>query len=219
VPLFAPSLPAESVGRLWTMLAHQQGSLLNQSRLAASLGISAPTVGRYVDLLVDLKLMRRLKPWSGNLGKRLVKAPKTYIRDSGLVHALLELKTRHDLAGHPVAGHSYEGMAIENLIQAAGNRWAPSFYRTQDGAEIDLVLEKGGVPRLAIEVKRSLAPTLDKGFTIACDDPGIADRYVVYPGSERFGLRHGATAMPLPELCERLRGGSDDGAAAEKRVS
>jgi predicted AAA+ superfamily ATPase len=200
VPMFAPRLPAETVGRLWTMLAHQQSAQLNQARLAASLGVSAPAVGRYIDLLVDLKLVRRLPPWSGNLGKRLTKAPKVYIRDSGLVHALLELENAHDLAGHPVAGASFEGMAIESLIAAAGERRVPYFFRTQDGAEIDLVFEKGGVPDMAVEIKRSSAPSLDKGFAIACDDLGIVRRFVVYPGRERFPLRHGAEAIPLLDL-------------------
>jgi len=205
VPMFAPRLPAETVGRLWTMLAHQQSGLLNQARLASSLGVSAPAVGRYIDLLVDLKLVRRLPPWSGNLGKRLTKAPKVYIRDSGVVHALLELETLHDLAGHPVAGPSFEGMVIENLIAAASERRAAYFFRTQDGAEIDLVFAMGGVPGIAIEIKRASAPTLEKGFTIACEDLGIRQRYVVYPGRERFPIRHGAEAISLPELMELLR--------------
>lgn len=204
VPMFAPRMPAETVGRLWTMLAHQQGALLNQARLAASLGVSAPAVGRYVDLLVDLKLVRRLPPWSGNVGKRLTKSSKVYIRDSGLVHALLEIETAHDLAGHPVAGPSYEGMAIENLIGAAGERRTACFYRTQDGAEIDLVFAKGGVPELAVEVKRSSAPTLDRGFALACDDLAIQRRYVVYPGAERYPMRQGAEAIPLLELMALL---------------
>ena len=205
VPMFAPRLPAETVGRLWTMLAHQQGSLLNQARLAASLGVSAPAVGRYIDLLTDLKLIRRLPPWSGKLGKRLTKAPKVYIRDSGLVHALLELESAHDLAGHPVAGASFEGLAIENLIDAAGERRVPYFFRTQDGAEIDLVFEKGGTPEFAIEIKRASAPAPDKGFAIACDDLDIARRFVVYPGSERYPLRHRAEAIPLADMMALLR--------------
>ena len=208
VPMFAPRLPAETVGRLWTMLAHQQGSLLNQARLAASLGVSAPAVARYLDLLVDLKLLRRLQPWSGNLTKRLVKAPKIYIRDSGLVHGLLEIDTLDRLLGHPVAGHSYEGFVLENLIAAAGESRRPCFYRSQDGAEIDLVFERGGVPELAIEVKRSSAPKIDKGFAIACDELGLKNRFVVYPGSEQFGLPHGATAISLKEMVSRLAGKS-----------
>jgi uncharacterized protein len=200
VPMFAPRLPAETVGRLWTMLAHQQGGLLNQARLAGSLGVSAPAVGRYIDLLADLKLVRRLPPWSGNAGKRLVKAPKVFIRDSGIVHALLELERRDEVVGHPVAGPSYEGMAIENLIEAAGERRTACFYRTQDGAEIDLVLVRGGTPEIAVEIKRSSAPSPDKGFAIACDDLGIHQRFVAYPGTERFPLRHGAQAVGLSEL-------------------
>lgn len=205
VPMFAPRLPAESVGRLWTMLAHSQGSLLNQSRLAQALGVSAPAVARYLDLLVDLQLVRRLAPWSGNLGKRLVKTPKTYVRDSGVVHALLELETVDALLGHPVAGHSYEGMVIENLIEAAGERRTPYFFRSQDGAEVDLLLERGGQPEVAIEIKRSSAPRLDRGFSVACEDLGVRNRFVVYPGAEQFGLRYGAQAMGLPDMAAWLR--------------
>lgn len=205
VPMFAPRLPAETLGRLWTMLAHQQGAQLNQARLAASLGVTAPAVGRYVDLLVDLKLARRLPAWSGNLGKRLVKAPKLYIRDSGLVHALLELETRDQLLGHPVAGASHEGMVIENLLAATDGRRQASFFRTADGAEIDLLFERGGTPGIAVEIKRSSAPSPARGFATACDDLGVAERYVVYPGTERFPLRHGAQAIGLLEMMARLR--------------
>lgn len=204
VPMFAPRMPVQTLGRLWTMLAHQQGGLLNQARLASSLGVSAPTVTRYVDLMVDLQLVRRLPPWSGNVGKRLVKAPKTYVRDSGIVHALLDLETWNDVVGHPAAGPGYEGFVIENLIQCAGPRWRPYFYRTHDGAEIDLLLERGGQPEMAIEVKRSSAPSLDKGFGIACDDLGLRKRYVVYPGKETFPVRHGAQAIGLAELAALL---------------
>lgn len=205
VPMFAPRVPAQTVGRLWTMLAHQQGSMLNQSRLAASLGVSVPAVARYIDLLVDLQLLRRLQPWSGNLSKRIVKAPKVYIRDSGLVHGLLDIPTFDALLGHPVCGHSYEGMVIETLI-AAAHRYTPSFYRSHDGAEIDLLLEAGGKPFMAIEVKRSSAPSLDKGFAIACDDLGLERRYVVYPGQECFPLRHGAQAIGLVEMARVIQG-------------
>lgn len=205
VPMFAPRMPVQTLGRLWTMLAHQQGGLLNQARLAAGLGVSAPTVTRYTDLMVDLQLVRRLAPWSGNVGKRLVKAPKIYVRDSGIVHALLDLETWNDVLGHPVAGSSYEGFVIENLIQCAGPRWRPYFYRTHDGAEIDLLLERGGQPEIAIEVKKSSAPTLDKGFGIACDDLKVLQRYVVYPGEETYPVRHGAQAIGLAELARQMQ--------------
>jgi predicted AAA+ superfamily ATPase len=205
VPMFAPRLPAETVGRLWTMLAHQQGALLQQSRLASGLGVSSPAVQRYVDLLVDLQLVRRLRPWSGNVGKRLVKAPKVFVRDSGLVHALLGLRTLNDLAGHPVCGPSYEGFCIENLIAAAGPQCTPYAYRTHTGAEIDLLFERAGQPWMAIEIKRSSAPALSKGFGVACDDLGVSQRYVVYPGTERFPLRYGAEAIGLTALMQLLR--------------
>ena len=208
VPMFAPRMPAETIKRLWTMLAHQQGSMLNQARLAASLGISAPTVIRYIDLLVDLQLVRRLQPWSGNLGKRLVKSPKVYIRDSGIVHALLGLRQWDDVLGHPVAGLSYEGFVIENLLQAAAqNIQVPrlvTYYRTQDGAEIDLVFERAGQPEIAIEIKRSSAPRVERGFHIACEDLGVKQRYVVYPGTETFPLRDGVQAIGLKDLVVKL---------------
>ena len=205
VPMFAPRLPAETVGRLWTMLAHQQGALLQQSRLASGLGVSSPTLDRYIDLLVDLLLVRRLRPWSGNTGKRLVKAPKVYVRDSGLVHALLGLGNLHDLAGHPVCGMSYEGFCIDNVLAAAGNRVTPYTYRTHAGAEIDLLLERGGKPWMAIEIKRSTAPSLSKGFEIACDDLDVTQRYVVYPGTDRFPMRHGTQAIGLVALMQLLQ--------------
>ena len=205
VPMFAPRLPAQTIGRLWTMLAHQQGALLQQSRLASGLGVSSPAVERYIDLLVDLQLVRRLRPWSGHVGKRLVKAPKVFVRDSGLVHALLGIGSLHDLSGHPVCGPSYEGFCIENLVAAAGPQCTPYSYRTHTGAEIDLVLERAGQPWMAIEIKRSTAPTLSKGFDIACDDLKIERRFVVYPGAESYPLRHGAQAVGLVELMQTLR--------------
>ena len=209
VPMFAPRLPSETIGRLWTMLAHQQGGLLNQARIASSLGVSNPTIDRYINLLVDLQLIRRLRPWSSNAGKRLVKAPKVYVRDSGILHGLLELKTRNDVLGHPVCGPSFEGFCIDNLIAAAGAGRTAYFYRTQVGAEIDLVLEKGGRPDIAIEVKRASAPSPERGFSIACDDLKITRRYVVYPGVESFALRNGAQAISLAQLCAELRDSKD----------
>ena len=205
VPMFAPRMPPETLGRLWLMLAHQQGALLNQARLAASLGIGASTLTRYVDLLVDLQLVRRLPPWATNVGKRLTKTPKVYVRDSGIVHALLELCTWNHVVGHPVAGTSYEGFVIESLIQAAGPQRKAYFYRTHDGAEVDLVFERGGTPELAIEIKRSSAPSVERSFTVACEDLGVKDRFVVYPGDEAFPLRQGAQAIGLGALAAKLR--------------
>ena len=206
VPMFAPRLPAETIARLWGMLAHGQGTLLNQSRLASSLGVSAPAVARYVDLLVDLLLVRRLRPWSGNVGKRLVRSPKVWVRDSGLLHALLDLETWHDLLGHPVSGPSWEGFVIENLIAAAGDRRVPYFYRTADGAEIDLVLERGGRVEMAIEIKRSTAPEVSRGFHAACADVGAGKKFVIHGGEGEWPMAGDTTAISLTGLMERLSG-------------
>lgn len=203
VPMFAPRMPAQTIGRLWTMLANGQGSLLKQARLASSLGVSAPAVGRYIDLLIDLQLVRRLRPWGSNLGKRLVRSPKIYVRDSGVLHALLELETWNDIVGHPVVGASWEGFVIENLASSAG-RWTPYFYRTEDGAEIDLLLTRAGRPDIAVEVKRASAPDTAKGFRLATNDLKVKKRYVVYPGSERYPMGDGVIATPLAELLAEL---------------
>ena len=157
VPLFGGRIPAETLGRLWTMLAHAQGAPLNASKLASSLAVSVPTVIRYIDLLADLLLVRRLPPFHANTGKRLVKSPKTYVRDSGIVHALLGIGDFDALAGHPVAGPSFEGFAIENILAACPPRTTAGFYRTAAGAEIDLVLDlPGRKGRWAVEIKRGL---------------------------------------------------------------
>jgi uncharacterized protein len=186
VPMFAPRMPAALIGRLWSMIATGQGSMLNASRLGQGLGVSANTVSRYLDLLVDLLLVRRLLPWGGNISKRLVKSPKVYIRDSGLLHSLLEIQTLDHLLGHVVCGQSWEGFVIENLVQAAGNSITPMFYRTADGAEIDLLFERAGKPFVAVEIKRSSAPKIDQGFYSACDELGIPHRIVVAPVSTSY---------------------------------
>jgi hypothetical protein len=204
VPMFAPRMPSQTLGRLCTMLAHLQGGLLNASQLAASLGVASPTVGRYIDLLADLQLVRRLQPWSANVGKRLVKTPKVYVRDSGIVHALLGLGELDAVLGHPVAGGSYEGFVLETLIGALPPKVSPHFYRTSDGSEIDLLLVQGERPIMAIEVKRSTAPAISRGFGLACDDLSVEQRWAVYPGTERFAVRQGAQAVGLVELAQRL---------------
>lgn len=204
VPMFAPRLPAETIGRLWTMLAHAQGTPLNLSRLAASLAVSVPAVSRYVDLLVDLLLVRRLRPWSGNVGKRLVRTPKTYIRDCGLTHALLDLETWDAILGHPVAGASWEGFVIENLIGAAGERRTPYFYRTEDGAEVDLLFERGGKVEILIEIKRSTAPELLRGFHSARAVLNPKTAYLVHGGHDTWPLEKGVTAIAFDALLHEL---------------
>jgi len=204
VPQFGPRIPAETLERLWTMLAHGQGTLLNASRLAAALQISAPTVERYIDLLVDLLLVRRLSPFHRNTGKRLVKSPKIYVRDSGLVHALLGLRTYQDLLGHPVCGSSWEGMVLENLLFAAPERTRASFYRTAAGAEIDILLEIPGHGLWAVEVKRSLSARPEKGFYNACADLQPDRRFVVHAGTGKYPIDAQTTATGLRELAEEL---------------
>ncbi len=204
VPQFGPRVPAELLGRLWTMLAHSQGTLLNASRLASALQISAPTVQRYIDLLADLLLVRRLSPFHRNAGKRLVKSPKVYIKDSGLVHALLGLRTHNDIAGHPVNGASWEGFAIENLLIAAPPRTLASFYRTAAGAEIDLLLEIPGHGLWAIEVKRSLSGRPEKGFFIACQDLKPDRQFVVNAGLDQYPIDAKTTAIGVAGLAKVL---------------
>jgi predicted AAA+ superfamily ATPase len=206
VPMFGPRIPAETLERLWTMLAHGQGTLLNASRLAAGLAISAQSVTRYIDLLVDLLLVRRLSPFHANLGKRLVKSPKVYVRDSGLVHALLGIADHDSLAGHPVVGASWEGFVIENLLAAAPAGTRASFYRTAAGAEIDLLLELPGGKRWAVEIKSGLSPRLEKGFHFARQDLKPGKSFVVYSGDDRYPLGEDADAIGLRELASILAG-------------
>lgn len=204
IPQFGVRVPAETLRRFWTMLAHRQGGLLNASRLAASMDVSAPAIKRYVDLLVDLMLVRRLPPYFANVGKRLVKAPKVYIRDSGVLHTLLGLATLDDVLSHPVAGPSWEGFAIENLIAAAPFGTVPWFYRTTAGAEIDLLLQLPDQQLWAIEIKRTTAPRTSRGFELAANDLAAARRFVVYSGAEEFPLSAETTAAPLETAMAEL---------------
>jgi len=216
IPQLGPRIPAETLRRLWTMFAHHQGGLLNAAQLARGLGVSGSTIAHYLDLMVDLLLVRRLPPRLSNAGKRLVRSPKVYIRDSGLVHALLGLSEKEALLGHPVAGPSWEGMAIENLLAAAGAQAQGSFYRTGHGAEIDLVLGWPDGEEWAIEVKRSLAPTLERGFHSALSDLKPQRALVAHPGDDRYHLTPSIEAVGLAELCEqsRARGASRPGISA-----
>lgn len=197
IPQFGPRIPSETLRRLWQMLGHQQGGLLNVAQLARNLGIDGRTAARYIDLLVDLLLVRRLSPWHANLGKRLVKSPKVYLRDSGLLHALLGINDSERLLGHPVVGASWEGHVIDNLLGAASRQVEPSFFRTAAGAEIDLLLTWPDGQQWAIEIKRSLRPQPERGFHHACADLEPARRWVIYPGSERYATSADVEAMPL----------------------
>jgi uncharacterized protein len=204
IPQLGPRVPAETLRRLWTMLAHNQGGLLNAAHLARGLGVSGATVGHYLDLMVDLLLVRRLPPRLANAGKRLVRSPKVYVRDSGLVHALLGLEDKEAVLGHPVAGASWEGLVLENAIGAAAERAETSFYRTSGGAEIDLVLSWRDGREWAIEVKRSAAPKLERGMRSALEDLRPERSFVVYPGRERYRLGPDTEAIGLAELCSEI---------------
>jgi hypothetical protein len=205
IPQFGPRIAAETLRRFWTMLAHRQGSLFNAAELARSLGVDAKTAARYLDLLVDLLLVRRLPPWHANVGKRLVKSPRVYLRDSGVLHALLAVGDDDALLSHPVVGASWEGFVIENLLNSAPPGAAGYFYRTTGGAELDLLLVFADGERWALEVKRSLSPRPERGFHVACADLSPDRRYVVYPGTERYPLGPDVEAVPMPLLAAEVR--------------
>jgi len=204
VPQFGPRIPAETLERLWIMLAHNQGQLSNASSLAKSLSISAPTVSSYIDLLTDLLLVRRLPSLHANTKKRLVKSPRIYIRDSGITHALLGIADYNQLSGHPVFGSSWEGFVIENLLSVAPYPTRASFYRTSAGAEMDLILELPGGKKWVVEVKSGLGPKLTKGFYNALEDINPDQSFVVYAGSERYPITEKADAISLAELAQEL---------------
>lgn len=205
IPALGPRIPAATLRRFWTMLAHAQGGLLNASALAEGLGVSGQTVGRYLDLLVDLMLVRRLQPWYENAGKRVVKSPKVFVRDSGLVHALLGLGSIESVLGHPVVGGSWEGFAIETLIAAAPIGTEHFFYRTAAGAELDLVLRLPGNATWAIEIKRTTTPKVSRGFHLSVDDIKADRKILVYAGEREVPAGEGLRAMPLAAAVEQLR--------------
>lgn len=209
IPLLGPRIPAETLRRFWTMLAHHQGGLLNAANLASSLAVDGKTVAKYLDLMVDLLLVRRLPPYHANVSKRLVKSPKTYVRDSGLIHSLLRIDSFEQLLGHPIAGMSWEGYVIETLLMNAPNRTQSSFYRTATGTEIDLVLELPGGRCWAIEIKRNSAPKLEKGFRLALEDVQPNKAFIVYGGEERYPKSEGVEAIGLREMAQELAGLSE----------
>ncbi len=205
IPAIGPRIPAATLRRFWTMLAHVQGGLLNAAALAEGLGVSGQTVGRYVDLLVDLMLVRRLQPWHENVGKRLVKSPKVYVRDSGIVHALLNIGTTEGLLGHPVVGGSWEGFCIEALLAAAPAGTEPFFYRTSAGAELDLVLRLPNGDIWAIEVKRTTTPKVTRGFLTGAEDIKASRKLLIYAGEHDVPVAEDVRAMPLENGIGLLR--------------
>ena len=206
IPALGPRVPAQTLRRFWTMLAHSQGGLWNAASLARSLAVDGKTVARYVDLLADLLLARRLPPFHANVRKRLAKSPKIYVRDSGVVHALLRLDDPESVLGHPIAGASWEGFVVETLLRAAPERTQASFYRTASGVEIDLVLELPGARVWAIEIKRGLAPAVSRGFRTALDDVQPDRAFIVHGGEDRYPKGSGVEAIGLRELANELAG-------------
>ncbi len=204
VPQLGPRIPAETLRRFWVMLAHTQGGVLNAATLARGLGVDGRTVSRYLDLMVDLLLVRRLTPWRRNVGKRLIKSPKVYVRDSGIVHALLGLGSKEEILGHPIAGLSWEGSVIESLLSVAPDRTEASFYRASGGAEIDLVLTLPGRQPWAVEIRRSLNPRPSRGFHSACEDVEPEASFVVYPGGERYRVAQDVEALRVVDLASEI---------------
>src|ERR1035441_5962799 len=205
IPQFGSRIPAETLRRFWTMLAHNQSQMLNAATLARGLGVDGKTVASYLDLLVDLLLVRRLPAWRRNVGKRLVKSPKVYVRDSGIAHALLGIRDKESLLGHPVVGQTWESFVIETLITTAPDGTEAHYYRTSNGTEVDLLLTLPGGELLAIEVKRSSAPKIERGFHSACADLNPQKRFYLYPGAERFPLDDRTDAIGVVELAKALQ--------------
>lgn len=195
IPLMGPHVSATTMRRLWSMLAHNNSQQVNYSKLGESLGVSYKTIKSYIDTLTDFYMVRQLQPWSGNTKKRLVKAPKLYLRDSGLMHRFLTIVDFESLLGHPAIGASWEAYVVEQVLNQVSDKWRSSFYRTTAQAEVDLILEGPRGQVWAIEVKRSLAPTVSKGFYYACEDISATHRFVIFPGETNFPLTEGIEVM------------------------
>jgi predicted AAA+ superfamily ATPase len=204
IPQLDIRIPSVQLRRFWTMLAHCHGQLWNASKLAGSLGVSAPTVRRYLDILEETFIIRQLQPYHANMKKRLIKAPKVYIRDSGLSHALLRIKTFEDLLGHPSIGASWEGFVIEQIVSLLPQNSELYFYRTNAGAEIDLLCMDQKNQPLPIEIKYSLSPSVSRGFWNAYEDLSCKRGYVVYPGKEMYPLGKNVSVLPLEMLESQL---------------
>ena len=205
VPQMGFRVPAARLRRLWTMLGHLQGETINHSKLASNLEVDAKTVGHYLDILVDLLLVRRFEPWHANVKKRLVKSPRYYVRDSGILHRLLGINSHDELLSNPVLGKSWEGFVVENVLAALPTRAEARFYRTAAGAEIDLVVKLPSSEVWAIEIKHGRVPKLGRHFSQTCDDVGATSKYVVYGGDDEFSVRDGVRVVSLSRLMDRLQ--------------
>lgn len=204
IPAFGIRVPGTTLRRFWQMIAHMHGQLWNASRLASGFGVSAPTVQHYLDILEATYMLRRLPPLQANLGKRLVKSPKVYLRDSGLLHALLGIGSLNELAGHPIVGASWEGWVLEQIAQLIGAQWQLSFYRTASGAEIDIVAERGK-RKIGFEIKFSSAPALSKGFWLSMADLKLERAYIVAPIESGYPLAPNVEVVPAAQLADVVR--------------
>jgi uncharacterized protein len=203
IPAFGIRIPSTTLRRFWQMLAHLHGQLWNASRLATNFGVSAPTVQSYLDILEATYMLRRLPPLQANLGKRLVKSPKVYLRDSGLLHALLGIRSLHDLAGHPILGASWEGWVVEQVFQLLGTSWQLSFYRTASGAEMDIVAERGQ-QKIGFEIKFSSAPTLSKGFWFAMNDLQLDRAFLIAPTPHSYPIAAKVEVLAAWQMAQML---------------
>ncbi len=202
IPQLGFRTPAKTLDRFWRICAHLHGQLLNSSKLGESMGVSHHTVRSYVDMLEQSFVLRVLRPYESNLKKRMIKSAKTYIRDSGILHALLGIENHNDLLGHPVYGVSWEGLVVENILSLLPN-WKASFYRTSSGSEIDLILEKGN-KRAAIECKGSTSPNMNRGFWNAVSDLELKEVWVVAPVKEAYPIEKGVMVAPPHQVIEHL---------------
>lgn len=205
IPLMGPNVSASRMKKFWTMLAHYHGQQVVLSELGKSLEVSHTTVRTYLDILVDFYMVRQIQPWSGNTKKRLVKSPKIYLRDTGLLHSLLNISSFDSLLGNPVLGASWEGFVSENIIVNLSSKWRYSYYRTSTQTEIDLVLEGPDRQVWTIEIKRSSAPKLGNGFHTASEDIKATHKFVVYSGTERFPMARNTEAIGLIEFLKTVR--------------
>ena len=199
-PQLGIRIPSVQLGRFWTMLAHLQGKIWNASQIANSLGVSPPTARHYLDILYDSFLVRELQPYHTNIKKRLVKSPKTYLRDSGILHALLNISSIDVLHAHPLVGNSWEGFVIEQIFEILPSTWRKFFYRTSAGAEIDLIAITPLNNVFAIEIKYSLQPKPAIGFWKAFEDLSCKEGFVIYPGTENYPLSPKVRALSIQNI-------------------
>ncbi|MDQ5987287.1 MAG: hypothetical protein CSYNP_03027 [Syntrophus sp. SKADARSKE-3] len=200
IPQLGIRVPAIQLRRFWTMLAHSHGQLWNGTKIAGSLGVSGPTVRHYLDILEDTFIIRQLQPYHTNIKKRLIKSPKVYIRDSGLLHALLGIRTFEDLLGHPSLGNTWEGFVIEQMVALLPQTKDVFFYRTNAGAEIDFLFFDRKNRPVAVEIKYSLSPKVSRGFWNAMEDLSCKKGYIVYPGTEQYPVTENVIALPIGNL-------------------